>query len=72
MLLEIREAEKYRILNVETDDDEPSLLLMKFIVYSDTEENQNFVRTLLRDAAAKGIIVFLMTRDQDWASKLID
>eukprot|EP00977_Amphora_coffeiformis_P011478 scaffold2767_cov177-Amphora_coffeaeformis.AAC.52 len=70
-LMEMRDAEKYKVLNIETDDDEPAPILIIDEFYSDTEENQKFVRTLLRDAAAKGIVVFLMTRDQGWASKLI-
>ena len=71
-LMEMRDAEKYKILKLETDNDEPAPILIIDEFYCDTEENQKFVRTLLRDAAAKGIIVFLMTRDQVWASKLIN
>ena len=70
-LMEMRHANTHKILSIDTKDDEPAPILIVDEFYSDTEENLNFVRTLLRDAAARGIVVFLMTRDPSWASKLI-
>jgi hypothetical protein len=36
-----------------------------------TEANKGFVKELLRDAAKLGVVVFILTRDQDWATTLI-
>jgi hypothetical protein len=71
-LMEMRDAEQHKVLKLDTDGAEPALILIVDELYCDTEENKNFVRTLLRDASAKGIVVFLMTRDREWASKLIE
>ena len=70
-LIKMRDAEKHKELNIETYDLEPAPILIIDEFYKDTEENKKFVRTLLRDASAAGIVVFLMTCKQDWASKLI-
>jgi hypothetical protein len=71
-LMEMRDAEQHKVLKLDTDGAEPAPILIIDEFYRDTEENENFVRTLLRDSAAKGIVVFLMTRDRAWASKLIE
>jgi hypothetical protein len=36
-----------------------------------TEANKGFVKELLRDAAKLGVVVFILTRDQDWATTLV-
>jgi hypothetical protein len=69
--MQMRDAEQHKILKVETDGEEPAPILVIDNFYEDTKKNEDFVKRLLRDAAAQGIIVFLMTRDEEWASKLI-
>jgi len=36
-----------------------------------TEANKGFVKELFRDAAKLGVVVFILTRDQDWETTLI-
>ena len=71
--MEMRNAEKHKTLRLKPcrEDGEPSPILIIDEFYCKTKENENFIRTLIRDAAANGVIVFLMTRDEDWASQLI-
>jgi len=71
--MEIRKAEQHRILKVKScrEGGEPSPVLVIDEFYINSEKNKAFVRTLLRDAAAMGVTVFLMTKDADWASELI-
>jgi len=69
--MEMQNAEQHKVLKLETDGVDPAPILIIDEFYCDTEENKIFIRTLLRDAAGNGIIVFLMTRDRDWASELI-
>jgi hypothetical protein len=71
--IEMRDAEKHKILALETcgEGGEPSPILIIDEFYLNTEKNKAFIRTLLRDASATGVTVFLMTRDSDWASELI-
>lgn len=71
-LMEMRDATEHKVLGLDTGEDEPAPILIIDEFYCDTQENQDFVRTLLRDAAAKGVVVFLITNDQAWASKLIN
>lgn len=47
----------------------PILIIDEF--YFNMEKNKAFISTLLRDASSKGVTVFLVTRDSDWASELI-
>lgn len=70
--MEIRDATEHKVVGLDTGEDEPAPILIIDEFYCDTEENKDFVRTLLRDAAAKGVVVFLITNDQAWASKLIN
>jgi hypothetical protein len=69
--MEMRDAEKHKILTVKTRRQcgEPSPILIIDEFYLNTGKNKAF--TLLRDASSKGVTVFLMTRDSDWASELI-
>jgi len=69
--MEMRDAAQHKVLRLDTDGAEPPPILIIDEFYCDTEENKNFVQSLLKDASAKGIVVFLMTRDSVWASKLI-
>jgi hypothetical protein len=69
--VQMRDAEQHKILKVATDGEEPAPILVIDNFYEDTKENEDFVKRLLADAAAQGIVVFLMTRDEEWASKLI-
>ena len=71
--IQVRDAEKHDILRMTTlcEDLEPSPILIIDEFDCNTEKNKGFVRTLMRDAAAKGIAVFLLTKDQTWATELI-
>jgi hypothetical protein len=72
--MEMRDAEQHKILMVKTrrKGGKPSPILIIDEFYLNTEKNKAFIRTLLRDAAAKGVTVFLMTKERDWASELIE
>lgn len=70
-LMEMRDATEHKVLGLDTGEDEPAPILIIDEFYCDTQANQDFVRTLLRDAAAKGVVVFLITNDPAWATKLI-
>lgn len=70
-LMQMRNAEQHKLLKLDLDGADPAPILILDEFHCDTKENKNFIRTLLRDASASGIIVFLMTRDKAWASKLI-
>lgn len=70
-LMQMQNAEQHKLLKLDLDGADPAPILILDEFYCDTEQNEKFIRTLLRDASASGIIVFLMTRDRAWASKLI-
>lgn len=71
--IEMRDAEKHDILRMTpfTVSGAPSPILIIDDFFFNTKQNEDFIRALIRDASAQGVIVFLMTRDKDWASKLI-
>jgi hypothetical protein len=71
-LMQMQNAEQHKLLKLDLDGAEPAPILILDEFYCDTEENKKFIRKLLRDASAAGIVVFLMTRDPAWASKLIE
>mmetsp|Transcript_15759 Transcript_15759/g.23191 ORF Transcript_15759/g.23191 Transcript_15759/m.23191 type:complete len:387 (-) Transcript_15759:1175-2335(-) len=72
-LIEMRDAAKHKTLTLKPvrKDGEPSPILIIDEFYCKTEENKSFMRTLIRDANAAGVVVFLMTKDEDWASQMI-
>jgi hypothetical protein len=69
--IEMRNAEKHKMLKMGNCTGRPAPILIIDEFYAASEENEEFVRTLLKDAAKSGICVFLITREPDWASKLI-
>jgi hypothetical protein len=71
--MEMRNADQHKILGVQTRrrGGEPSPILIIDEFYMESEKNKAFVRTLLSNASAKGVTVFLMTKDASWASELI-
>lgn len=71
--LEMKDAEKHKILKLKSsrEDGEPRPILVIDECYCETEENKQFFSTLIRDAAATGVIVFLITKNPAWASQLI-
>jgi hypothetical protein len=70
-LMEMRDAKQHKVLEL-ANSSAPAPILIIDEFDCDTVENQKFVRTLLRDAATKGIVVFLLTLNSVWASKLIN
>jgi hypothetical protein len=71
--IEMRDAEEHKVLRKKpfNKSGNPCPILIIDDFYLNTEANKDFIRVLLRDAGAKGVIVFLMTKDRDWASELI-
>jgi hypothetical protein len=69
-LIEMHDADQHHILRLgEGMVPAPVLIIDEF--YCDTKENQDFIRVLLRDASSANVVVFLMTTNKDWATKLI-
>jgi hypothetical protein len=70
--IEMRNAEEHKILKAQTrrrgGEPYPILIIDEF--YMASEKNKAFVRTLISNANAKGVTVFLMTNDTAWASEL--
>lgn len=71
--MEMRDAQQHKILKVKSarKDGDPSPILIIDEFDCKTEENEKFIKTLVRDANAHGVVVFLMTKEKEWASKLI-
>lgn len=59
------------ILRFELENDEPAPILIIDEFNVNSEENAKFADELLVNAASARVLVFLMTRDEAWASKLI-
>ncbi|MEM1009263.1 MAG: hypothetical protein AAGJ35_09680, partial [Myxococcota bacterium] len=66
--MEMRDAQKHPILKLTSphEDGDPSPILIIDEFYCKTEKNEEFIQTLLRDASAKGVVVFLMTKEKEW------
>jgi hypothetical protein len=68
--IKMRDAEEYDDLKLGQDLVPcPILIIDEF--YRETEENSNFIRTLYKEASNAGVIVFVITTDREWATKLI-
>jgi hypothetical protein len=69
-LIKMDHADEHHILTLgEGMVPAPILIIDEFYCY--TKENEDFIRTLLRDASKASVVVFLMTTNKDWATKLI-
>jgi hypothetical protein len=69
-LIEMHHADQHVILRL-GEGMVPASILIIDEFYCDTKENEDFIRTLLRDASSANVVVFLMTTNKDWATKLI-
>jgi hypothetical protein len=68
--IKMREAEEYDDLKLGQNKVPcPILIIDEF--YCETEENSNFIRKLYKEASSAGVIVFVITTDREWATKLI-
>lgn len=68
----MRDADQHDVLQLCRDSDSfpcPILILDEF--YCQTKENVEFVRLLYKEACNWGIVVFIITTEKEWASKLI-
>jgi len=65
--MEMRDAQQHKILGVKSprkDGDPPPILIIdKFDCK--TKENKKFIKTLVRDASAEGVGIFLMTKEKE-------
>jgi hypothetical protein len=69
-VIKMNDAEQHDILKLgKRMQPRPVLIIDEF--YCNTEANIKFVRTLFRDASQAKVVVFLMTNNQEWATKLI-
>jgi len=69
--MEMMDAEKQFALRLGRDGLEPSPILIIDQFDCNSEENKDFAKSLIREAAAGGIVAFLITKEEDWASELI-
>jgi hypothetical protein len=65
------DTEKQSALRLGRDGTEPSPILIIDQFDRSSKENKDFARTLIREAAAGGIVAFIITKEEEWASELV-
>jgi hypothetical protein len=68
--IKMRDAGEHNILQIgEGSTPCPILVIDEF--YWETEENANFISLLYKEASKLGVVVFVVTSDKKWATRLI-
>lgn len=65
------EMEDEEVLHLGPVGTEPSPILIIDQFNCSSKENKQFANTLVQEAAAGGIVAFLITQDEKWASELV-
>lgn len=68
--MEMVDADKQAALRFGCDGTEPSPILIIDQFDDASKENKEFTKYLIREAAAGGIVAFLITQKEEWASEL--
>jgi hypothetical protein len=69
-LIEMRDADQHGVLHLGQGSVPcPILIIDEF--YCETKENVDFVRLLYKEASTLGVVVFIITTNKKWATKLI-
>jgi hypothetical protein len=69
-LIKMRDADQHGVLHL-AQGSVPCPILIIDEFYCETKENVDFVRLLYKEASSLGVVVFIITTNKKWATKLI-